>query len=202
MKRGAIVLCGGKSTRMGRDKASLPFGDESMLARVVRIVRVAVPPENVVVVAAEGQTLPNLPVPITIARDQHPERGPLEGLAAGLEAIAERVDAAFVTACDVPLLAPDLINAMFNELGKHEIAVPKEGEFFHPLAAVYRTSVLPVVRELLERDQRRASLLFEAAGTKEVDVEELRSVDPELWSLKNLNRPQDYAAAMRVAGLR
>ncbi len=201
MKRGAIVLCGGKSTRMGRDKASLPFGDESMLARVVRIVSVAVPPENIVVVAAEEQTLPNLPVPITIARDQHPERGPLEGLAAGLAAIAERADAVFATACDVPLLVPDFINAMFNKLGKHEIAVPKEGEFFHPLAAVYRTSVLPVVRELLERDQRRASLLFEAAGTKEVDVEELRSVDPELWSLKNLNRPEDYSAALRVAGL-
>lgn len=186
---------------MGRDKASLPFGDESMLARVVRIVSVAVLPENIVVVAAEGQTLPNLPVPITIARDQHPERGPLEGLAAGLEAIAERVDAVFATACDVPLLVPDFINAMFRELEKHEIAVPKEGEFFHPLAAVYRTSLLPVVRELLERDQRRASLLFEAAGTKEVDAEELRSVDPELWSLKNLNRPEDYSAALRVAGL-
>lgn len=201
MRRGAIVLCGGKSTRMGHDKASLPFGNESMLARVVRIVSMAVPPENIVIVAAEGQTLPPLAFPVTIARDAHPERGPLEGLAAGLAAISGRVDVAFVTACDIPLLVPHFLGAMFSELGEHEIAVPKEGELLHPLSAVYRTCVLAAVRELLGRDQCRVSLLFEATGTKEVDVEVLRGVDPQLWSLKNLNRPEDYVEALRVAGI-
>jgi molybdopterin-guanine dinucleotide biosynthesis protein A len=201
VKRGAIILCGGKSTRMGRDKASLPFGEESMLARVLRIVGQVVPPENIVIVAAAGQALPPLREPVAIVRDKLPERGPLEGLAAGLAALTGQADACYATACDVPLLVPDFLHTMFDELGDYDIAVPKDREFFHPLAAVYRTSVLPNVRELLARDQRRASLLFEVARTKEINADALRTVDPELHSLKNLNHPEDYAAALRAAGV-
>ncbi len=94
MKRGAIVLCGGQSTRMGSSKAMLPFGPERMLQRVVRLVGEAVPRENIVVVAAEGQELPPLPGEIVVTRDRRPNRGPLEGLACGLAALAEKADVA------------------------------------------------------------------------------------------------------------
>ena len=68
MQHGAIILCGGKSSRMGRDKASLPFGPELMLQRVVRLLGEVVDPRKIVVVAAPGQSLPELPAGVTVAQ--------------------------------------------------------------------------------------------------------------------------------------
>src|SRR5579872_1061166 len=104
MRVGGVVLCGGQSRRMSRPKAWLPFGDELMLPRVVRLLRSVVEP--VVIVAAPGQDLPALPVDVAIVRDARPGRGPLQGLAAGLEALASKADAAYLSSCDVPFLQP------------------------------------------------------------------------------------------------
>ena len=84
MQIGGVVLCGGKSSRMGYPKALLPFGPELMLQRVVRILGELVSP--LVVVAARDQELPTLPNNVLLARDEHPERGPLEGLRGPLAA--------------------------------------------------------------------------------------------------------------------
>lgn len=199
MKRGAIVLCGGKSSRMGHSKAMLPFGPERMLQRVVRLVGEVVPQEDIVVVAAEGQELP-LPEKITVTHDRHPDRGPLEGLACGLAALNDRVDAAYATSCDVPLLVPAFINRMFELLEGYDIAVPKEQKYHHPLAAVYRTSVLPNVESLLAADRLRPVFLFDQCDTREIPVDELRVVDSDLKSLRNINEPADYFHALQEAG--
>ena len=201
MERGAIILCGGKSTRMGRDKATLPFGPECMLQRVVRLLAEVVPASNMVIVAALQQELPELPAAIAVVRDARPERGPLEGLAAGLRGLTERIDAAYATSCDVPLLKTDFVRRMFESLGDFRIAVPRDGEHHHPLSAVYRRSVLPAVEQLLDADRLRPRFLFDAVPTREVDVEELRAVDPALETLMNLNTPEDYQAALVSAGI-
>ncbi|QDS96849.1 molybdenum cofactor guanylyltransferase [Adhaeretor mobilis] len=203
---GAIVLCGGKSTRMGSAKALLPFGPELMLQRVVRIVGEVVPTENIVVVAAVGQELPELPSGVAITYDENPGRGPLEGLAAGLLALPENIEAAYATSCDVPLLVPGFVERLFALLHKidnteHDIAVAKDQKFHHPLAAVYRTCVLPNVEALLAADRLRPFFLFEECDTREVPVEELHTVDSHLRSLMNCNTPEEYEAALRVAGL-
>ena len=197
-----MVLAGGKSTRMGRDKATLPFGPELMLQRVVRVLGEVVSP--IVVVAAGGQELPPLPRDVLVARDERQSRGPLEGLLAGLSKLAaERpeVTAAFATSCDVPLLSPAFVRAMLARLGDADIAVPTEAGFPHPLAAVYRTTVVPHIRELLAADQLRPAFLFDRVATHRVNADELRAVDRQLMSLKNCNRPEDYEEALRIAGL-
>src|SRR6476620_10590525 len=124
---------------MGLAKATLPFGPELMLQRVVRLLGSIVRP--IVVVAAPAQQLPPLPVDVLVARDEREARGPLEGLLAGLTAVAPHADAAYATSCDVPLLVPGFVEAMIERLGDADIAVPVEGQFPHPLAAVYRTAV-------------------------------------------------------------
>ena len=86
MKAGGIVLCGGRSTRMGEPKATLPFGPETMLQRVVRLLSTVVAP--IVAVAAREQILPELPANIIITRDEREQRGPLEGVASGTEGSA------------------------------------------------------------------------------------------------------------------
>src|SRR6187431_2251988 len=87
-----IVLAGGQSTRMGTAKALLPFGPETMLQRVVRLLGTTVSP--IVTVAAREQELPPLPAGTIVARDERDARGPLEGLRAGLKALPDSVDAA------------------------------------------------------------------------------------------------------------
>jgi molybdopterin-guanine dinucleotide biosynthesis protein A len=200
MRKGAIILCGGKSSRMGRDKATLPFGPELMLQRVVRLVGAAVALENIVVVAAPNQALPELPAGIAAVRDAQEYRGPLAGLATGLTALADRADAAYVTACDVPLLAPAFVVRMFELLGDFDIVVPVDDKHHHPLAAVYRPTVIADVKRLINAEQMRPRFLFDEVNTREVPVDELRDVDPQLSTLANLNYEEDYMAALRAAG--
>lgn len=196
---GGVILCGGQSTRMGRPKASLPFGPELMLQRVVRILRQVVSP--IVVVAAQGQDVPELPPEIEIARDEHEELGPLAGIAVGLGALRTRVTAAYVSSCDVPLLRPEFILQVIELLGDYELAIPRDGQFYHPLAAVYRTALEVEVRTLLAANRLRPAFLMEHVRTREIDIDELRRSDPRLDSLRNTNTPTDYDAALRDAGL-
>jgi molybdopterin-guanine dinucleotide biosynthesis protein A len=201
MRRGAIILCGGKSSRMGQDKAALPFGPEKMLQRVARLISEAVDPENIVVVAAPSQSLPALPTSVTVAYDSRQYRGPLEGLATGIAALEGRIDAVYATGCDVPLLIPAFVELMFQSLGKHEIVVPCDGQYHHPLAAVYRPIVLAKIEALLAADRLRPRFLFDEVSTREIPVDALRVVDPELSTLKNLNHPEDYLSALTAAGI-
>ena len=194
MTAGGIVLAGGKSTRMGVPKATLPFGPETMLQRVVRLLATTVHP--IVAVAAADQVLPPLPADVIVARDEREARGPLEGLRAGLKALPASMDAAYVTSCDVPLLVPAFVEHMLGLLGGHDIAVMEIDGFTHPLSAVYRRSVLPHVESLLAEDRLRPVFLFDAVKTLRVSPDEMRPVDPDLRTLRNLNTKEDYEAAL------
>ncbi len=183
---------------MGTAKLALPFGPELMLERIVRLLAEACQP--IVVVAAAGQELPALPAGVIVARDLHPERGPLEGLSAGLAALGEDVEAAYATSCDVPLMVPAFVRRIFELLGDYRAAVPVSGGYHHPLAAVYRRGVVDVVNELLATNRLRPAYLFDIVSTRRVEESELVDVDPRLDTLKNLNHPADYLAALAQAG--
>jgi len=197
MDSGAIVLCGGKSTRMGTPKAMLPFGPETMLQRVVRLLADVVSP--IVVVAAVGQPLPELPRQVILTRDEHEERGPLEGLRAGLKALPPHVDAAYVTSCDVPLLEPAFVREMLDFANGFDIAVMEIDGFPHPLSAVYRCAVLSHVEALLAADRLRPAFLFDSVKTRRVRAEEI-TADPQLRTLRNLNTRAEYERALSDAG--
>ncbi len=196
MRRGAIILVGGKSRRMGRSKALLPFGPELMIERILRVVGGLV--EHRFVVAAADQDLPLLPVDVMVARDVLAGRGPLEGLSAGLELGAPLADQFFVCGCDTPFVRPELIEWMFHRMAADDDAVvPREDDRLHPLLAAYHRRVLPTVGRLLESNELRLTRLLEQIATRVVDVDELRSVDDDLVSFRNLNSPDDYAEALR-----
>ena len=199
MHAAGIVLCGGKSTRMGSPKALLPFGPETMLQRVVRLLGTKVSP--IVVVAAPEQPLPKLPAPVLVTRDEREGRGPLEGLSAGLKALPEAVDVAYATSCDVPLLVPSFVQRMIELLGEHDIAVMEVDGFSHPLSAVYRRSTLQHIEVLLIQDRLRPVFLFETVRTRRVKPAEVTEVDPTLLTLRNLNDRADYLNALSSAGL-
>ena len=197
MNTGAIVLCGGKSTRMGTAKALLPFGPETMLQRVVRLLADVVSP--IVVVAAVDQPLPDLPRQVIITRDEQEARGPLEGLRAGLKALPMDVESAYVTSCDVPLLEPAFVREMLDFASGYDIAVMEIDGFPHPLSAVYRRPVLPDVEDLLAANRLRLVFLFDRVKTRRVRPAEI-TADPELRTLRNLNTADEYQQALADAG--
>lgn len=199
MSCGGIVLCGGRSSRMGLPKLALPFGPERMLQRVLRLLRQAVP--EIVVVAGRGQELPELPLDVQIVRDRREGRGPLEGLRVGLSALSEGREVAFVTGCDVPLLVPAFVARMIDLLGDGAIAVPVHDGRPCPLSAVYRRSVLGAIDSLLAADRLRLAFLFDLVPTRKVSAAELADVDPELATLHNLNYPSEYLEALARVGL-
>jgi molybdopterin-guanine dinucleotide biosynthesis protein A len=201
MSEAAIVLCGGRSRRMGRDKGALPFGDENMLERMVRIVGSVT--DEVVIVAREGQ-------PVTgdfagarsrpkIVRDPAEGLGPLAGIAAGLAAVsAER---SFLCSCDLPLLEPAVVRFLFDLAHDHPIAVPFLAGHHLPTAAIYHRDLLPLARSLLDQERRRPLFLIEAVAARIVTEDELRTVDPELSSFLDCNTPESYKEALALAGL-
>ncbi len=198
---GAVVLCGGRSRRMGRSKAWLPFGDEVLLTRVTRVLAEVAGP--VVAVAAPGQTLPPLPEGVAVHHDPEEGRGPLQGIAVGLRALEGRCERAFVSSTDAPFLHAAFIRRLHELARDHDIAVVRENaRFHHPLAAIYRPSVAAVAERLLAEDRPRPFFLFEASHTRFVSPDELledealRALDPELHCLDNLNTPEDYEAAL------
>jgi molybdopterin-guanine dinucleotide biosynthesis protein A len=189
----AIVLCGGRSGRMGRDKLSLPFGDETLLERVIRIVRGVLP--DVVLVAREGQHLPE-GLEVAVVRDSAEGLGPLAGIAAGLSALdAER---AFVAAGDMPLLRPSLISSLLEFSDGYEACVPLVNGFAVPTCAVYLRGIAEIANALVSERRLHPGFLLDRVHTRYVDAAELREADPALESFRDCNTPEHYAEALRM----
>jgi len=183
---------------MGQPKLQLPFGPETMLQRVVRILESVVSP--IVVVASAGQELPELPENILIAYDEQPQQGPLHGITVGLAALSDISVAAYISACDVPLLKPEFVAKMILSLEDYELAIPQEENHFHPLAAVYKTHLAKRAQSLIESGKSRPFDLIQSSNTNRIDVAELKTIDPELDSLYNVNTPEEYQSALARAG--
>lgn len=181
---------------MGQPKAWLPFGSETLLQRVVRLLATTVSP--IVVVAAPDQGVPPLPEDVAVVRDAEEYRGPLQGLLAGLDALKGRADAVYLSSCDVPFLKPAFVARLIDLLGEHAICVPRVGEYHHPLAGVYSLEVRDTVARLLEANRLRPIFLFDELPTRIVDAGELADVDPDFQTLRNLNTPEEYQEALRI----
>lgn len=195
---GAVILCGGESRRMGRPKAWLQFGRTTLLEHVVHLVGTVAAP--VVVAAASGQSLPDLPGDITVVHDRLEARGPLAGVAAAFAVLPQTVSFAYVTAVDSPLLKPGWIARLANLIGSHDLAIPHVNGQYFPLSALYRPSALrPAIERLLAEGRGPVSLV-DCVSTLGVTAAELCDVDPTLLTLRNINTPDDYQEVLRAGG--
>jgi molybdopterin converting factor small subunit len=119
----------------------------------------------------------------------------------GLAALPESVEFAYASATDVPFLQPAWITRLASIIGDDDLVIPHVDGYHHPLAALYRRkTVLPIIERLLAADRLRPVFLMESARTRVVTAEEMREVDPGLQTLRNLNTPEDYQAALAEAG--
>ena len=195
----AIVLAGGRSSRMGSPKAGLEWHGSTLLRRVTGILARAVAPGPVVVVSAPGQELPALAPGVEIVADAREGRGPLQALAAGLAAVGDRARVAYVSSTDVPLLHPAFVRRVLEVLDDGvDVVLPDVGGYRQPLSAAYRVALLRTVEELIAADRMRPAYLFERSAVRHLSEGDLLGdatlarLDPQLSSVTNLNEPVDY----------
>ena len=187
----AVVLAGGKSSRMGRPKALLLFDNEPLIAHIVRALKRMF--AETVIVAAPEQELPELPA--ILVRDEVAYQGPVGGIYYGLKAASGNF--CFVTSCDVPFFNPALISHLTFQISNHDVVVPYWENRFQPLHAAYCTSVVPLLKEQLDRGELRPVYLFDKVRTRKIGEEEIRRFDPEGLSFFNMNTPADYEEAVK-----
>ena len=188
----AVILVGGRSSRMGRPKALLPFDGKPLILHVVRLLSSIF--AEAVVVAAPEQELPVLPA--RLVRDAIGYQGPVSGIFHGLTASTKEV--CFVTSCDAPFLNTVLIANLLSQIADYDVVVPYWQERYQPLHAVYRSSVAPLLKEQLERDELRPIFLYDKVRTRKIPADEIRRLDPEGLSLLNMNSPEEYHAALQL----
>jgi molybdopterin-guanine dinucleotide biosynthesis protein A len=185
-----VILAGGESRRMGRDKATLtvPGGTTTLVEHVVDIVAQRCSP--VYVMAGPGQPLPALPVPIL--RDEQRAQGPLPATGRGLRAAAQAgARFAFVSAVDMPSLTVDLIDELLRLAleTNAEVVMPWDGRS-HYLAAVYRTDLADRIDALVAGGARRMSALIDASDSQQI-------VMSDSVALTNVNTEADLRAPAR-----
>jgi molybdopterin-guanine dinucleotide biosynthesis protein A len=191
---------------MGVPKAALEWHGSTLLRRTCGVLqRAGLQP--VVVVRAPGQELPPLPGDVEVVDDPREGLGPLQGIATGLTALADRAEVAFVCSTDLPFLHAELVRRVLRPFDHPvdgaalDVVLPVARGYPQPLAAAYRTRLAPVVAALVAADRLRPAFIFEDASVLRLDDEALladdalRAADPTLESLVNVNEPADYDAA-------
>lgn len=184
----AIVLAGGRSRRLGRDKAFQVLEGKTLLERAV--VAVSQTARQVMVVKAPGQELPPLPIRVDVVDDLVPGRGPLGGLYTGLESTTAEV--VCVVGCDMTFLDPPLLDTLVPLAQGQDAVVPRLDGGLQTLHALYRRTSLPTIRELLEAQGPGLHDLLALLNVYYVEVED---VDRWRRSCLNVNTPADLEEA-------
>jgi len=191
------ILAGGKSQRMGQDKAIVPFQGETLLHRVLD--RLAGLAAEVIVIAPGAQEY--LSIGIKITPDQLPGRGPLGGLYTALFSASQ--PAVAVVACDMPFVNADLLAYQRDILFSMnmDVVVPSSEGGLEPLHAIYRRETcLPVVREALDAGEQRLISWFPHIKVRILTSEETNTFDPRGLLFMNVNTPEELVQAEKLAG--
>ncbi|MHB1342320.1 MAG: molybdenum cofactor guanylyltransferase, partial [Coriobacteriia bacterium] len=185
----AAVLAGGRSMRMGVDKALLLVDGEPLVARVAEAVGAVC--AHTIVVTNRPETLEHagLAPDVAILQDEIAYQGPLGGLVTALKNAQD--DWVFAVAADMPWLSPEVLRALWDARDGAQVVVPWTDKGLEPLLALYHRDCLSSAQRVLESGRRRLVAMFPSLKVIEVDVETLRAVDPTLRSLLNVNTPED-----------
>jgi molybdopterin-guanine dinucleotide biosynthesis protein A len=184
-----IVLSGGESRRMGRDKAFLKLDGISLIEHVLRALRGVF--SRIIIVTNDPASYVSYGA--VVVTDAFDKQGPLTGIYSGL--LHSRDDYNFVVACDMPFLNPDLITYMAGLAEGHDIVAPMVAGYLEPLHAFYHRRLLPVIEERLRRDERKIRDIYSDARVRYVLEPEIARFDPGQRSFKNLNTPEEYKEA-------
>lgn len=194
MEACGVILAGGRSSRMGRNKALLELGGEPLIQRLVR--RFSAWFRQVVVVTNTPEEYAFLGVPMV--RDRAPGLGPLAGLEAGLK--ASRYEHAFFCAVDMPFVSEALVRYLVAAAPGYDVVVPAPGGEYEPMHAVYSRGCLPSIARNLEAGNLRLIAIFPDVRVREVSDAELAPFGDLRRLFFNCNTPADLDLARRWLG--
>lgn len=190
----AIVLAGGRSSRMGIDKAQLDFGGVTILRRIVHELHRRF--DDVIVVAGPERIRGIDLVDVKIIHDEVEFAGPLDALRRGLDAAQHEI--VFACSCDLPLLKSEVAVALCEMVETHAAAIPIVDGHDQMLCAAYRKSVAAQLGTLAASGETRMRSLLDVLDVRRVGEAELREFDPGLHSFINVNTPEEYARALSI----
>lgn len=187
MNISAFILAGGKSSRMGRDKALLPFGGRTLLDRVQELASTVT--NDVRIVGPRNK------YGLQAIEDVYPDRGPLGGIHAALA--ASHAELNLMLSVDTPFVEPVFLRWMLDEAARTgtTVTVPYVGGRFQPLCAVYRREFLALAEPALRAGKNKIDPLFCHTTVRRIEDEELKRLAFDARMFDNLNTPEDLARA-------
>lgn len=184
----AIILAGGKSSRMGADKAFLKIGNQPLIKSQIGLLRKIF--KKIIIVT---NSLPKYRgyKGIKIIPDIIPHRGPLGGIYSGLVASSSTYN--FVVACDMPFINASLIRYMIKNRDNYDVLIPRVDKKYHPLFGVYSKNCIPIMEKTISKDKLNVSSIFPKVKTGFISRQEIERFDKLLLSLVNINTKEDLA---------
>jgi molybdopterin-guanine dinucleotide biosynthesis protein A len=192
----SIILAGGKSSRLGRNKALQIIDGKSLIQQVVD--RLGSLSTEIIIVTARGEAIPCYSiVEVKTVADIYPEKGPLVGIYSGLlSASSSRVIA---VGCDTPFLSVSLLKYMTQICTAYDVVVPRIKSKLEPLCAVYSKNCSGPIQNLLQQNELRIDKLFSMVKVKYVGKDAVNRFDPDHLSFFNINSQPDLDRARKLA---
>lgn len=195
MKAGAVILAGGKSSRMGSNKALLPINGKTNIERIKDSLDEVF--SDIILVANDEEMYQFLNIPIV--KDNVRDKGPLAGIEAGL--LASRSETNLFVACDMPFVSTQLAEVLLANSDGYDAVVPVIAGKRHPLFAVYKRTLLDEISDCLQTNQLRIKHLLDRVNVNYLTEDQLS--DAEIDKLDrffyNMNNPAEYAEAIKIA---
>ena len=180
-----MILAGGKSIRMGQDKAFIEVDGVPIILRIFAVLNRLFP--ETIVVANEKEPYEKFGIPVY--SDLVPGQGALGGLYTGL--VRSTFSYSFCVACDMPFLSPPLIHYLLGRIDQYDAVVPHTSDGLQPLHAIYSRKCLQPIQQALERGITKIVDVYPLLRLGIVDEEEFLALDPEKKSFTNVNTPED-----------
>lgn len=182
----AFVVAGGKSARMGQDKAFLKLGEQTLVERALEIARSVADEVRIAGAAQKFSAFGS------VVEDIYRERGPLGGIHAALGSSATEWN--LMLAVDLPFMEPEFLRWLIEEARKSEavVTVPRAGGGWQPLCAVYRKSFAGVAQRALDAGKNKIDLLFREVETRAVEEDEILRRGYSLEMFRNVNTPEEW----------
>ncbi len=187
-----VILAGGKSRRMGRDKAFLPFGKGVLIERVIEVVRAVT--DDLLLITNTPEQYQRFGLPMV--SDVIPEAGSLGGIYTGL--VHAKTPYSLALACDMPFVKPAFLRFLCDMAGEADVMIPKNAEDFQPLCAVYAQACREPIRQRIEAGRLKITGFFDQVRVRVIEGEVLARYDPHDVMFFNANTPEEYEKARQM----
>jgi molybdopterin-guanine dinucleotide biosynthesis protein A len=187
-----VILAGGKSRRMGRDKAFLPYGKGLLIERVIEVVQQVT--ADVILITNTPEQYQRFGLPMF--SDVIPEAGSLGGVYSGL--VFAKTPYSLCLACDMPFVKPAFLRFLCDTAAEADVVIPRNAEDFQPLCAVYSQVCREPIRQKIEGGRLKITGFFDQVSVRVIDGDLLARYDPHDIMFFNANTPEEYAKAQHM----